>query len=82
MADFDKTFESIDASFRRIELTMFIGFIVLSSVWWAGVSGTATLILVSHQGTSEAAETLDADCGLKTGTQLALPAQHNCALDP
>ena len=55
MGDLDRTFEKLDACFDRIERTMFIGFIVISSVWWAGVATTATLILANLRGADGAA---------------------------
>ncbi len=48
MSDLAETFDSIHASIDRVERTMFIGLIVMSSIWWAGCAATATLILSSH----------------------------------
>ena len=82
MADLELTFGRLHASIGRLERTMFVGLIIMSSVWWAGCAATGTLILASHRDAHRDAAAREALCHPKADTQLALSAHHNCDSDP
>jgi hypothetical protein len=82
MANFDWSVEKLDASFDRLERTMFIGLVLVSSVWWTGVAATGTLILVNHREPSAPAAPRGVRCDPQPDMQLALSAHHGCALSP